>query len=64
MRTTTRVIRTVAVFLATAEAGRVDYLVTEDQDLLVLGEYEGIRIDDAVTFLAMLDRRGDPDAAP
>ncbi|CAA9550215.1 MAG: hypothetical protein AVDCRST_MAG73-2794 [uncultured Thermomicrobiales bacterium] len=53
-----------AVFLATAEAGRVAYLVTEDQDLLVLREYEGTRIVDAVAFLAILDGRGDPDAEP
>lgn len=40
--------------LATAKAGRVDYLVSEDEDLLVLTEYEGIRIVNAATFLAML----------
>src|SRR5689334_8955717 len=43
-------------FLATAKAGAADCLVSEDQDLLVLGEYEGIPIVTAATFLEMLDR--------
>lgn len=42
-------------FLAAAKAGRADYLVSEDYDLLVLGEYEGTRIVDAATFLRVLD---------
>jgi len=41
-------------FLATAEAAQADYLVTEDQDLLVLEEYHGTAIVDAATFLQIL----------
>jgi uncharacterized protein len=37
-------------FLATAAQAGADYLVSEDQDLLVLREYEGVRIVDAATF--------------
>jgi putative PIN family toxin of toxin-antitoxin system len=43
------------MFLATAVAAGADYLVSEDQDLLVLGEYEGIRIIDAAAFLWILE---------
>lgn len=42
-------------FLATARAARADYLVTEDQDLLVLHEYEGTQIVTAAQFMAILD---------
>jgi uncharacterized protein len=42
-------------FLATALAAGADYLVSEDQDLLVLGEYEGIKIVNAATFLGVLE---------
>ena len=42
-------------FLATAVAGGADYLVSEDQDLLVLERYEGVRIIDTRTFLRILD---------
>jgi putative PIN family toxin of toxin-antitoxin system len=42
-------------FLATAVAGGADYLVSEDEDLLVLGSHEGVRIVDALTFLRILD---------
>ena len=42
-------------FLATARAGRAAFLVSEDDDLLVLEEYEGIRIVNAETFLRVLD---------
>lgn len=41
-------------FLATAARAGADYLVSEDEDLLVLREYEGVRIVDAATFLALL----------
>ncbi len=41
-------------FLATARAAQADYLVTEDQDLLVLGEYGGTRIVTARDFLEIL----------
>lgn len=46
-------------FLATAFAAAADYLVTEDQDLLVLKEYGGAKIVTAAAFLQILDRRGD-----
>jgi putative PIN family toxin of toxin-antitoxin system len=43
-------------FLATARAAAADYLVTEDQDLLVLQEYGGTKIVSASAFLAILER--------
>ena len=43
-------------FLATARAAGAEYLVSEDQDLLVLGEYEGVKIVDTATFLAILEQ--------
>jgi uncharacterized protein len=42
-------------FLATAVAAAADYLVTEDQDLLVLKEHGGTKIVTAVTFLRLLE---------
>lgn len=42
-------------FLATAKAAGADYLVTEDQDLLVLGRHEDVRIVTAATFLRALE---------
>lgn len=45
-------------FLATAAAGTADYLVSEDEDLLVLGEYAGVTIIDAATFLRILEGQG------
>jgi putative PIN family toxin of toxin-antitoxin system len=42
-------------FLATARAAGAAFLVTEDEDLLVLGTYNGTRIVNAETFLAILD---------
>jgi putative PIN family toxin of toxin-antitoxin system len=42
-------------FLATALAGAADYLVSEDQDLLVLGEHHGIPIITASRFLTLLE---------
>lgn len=45
--------------LATAFAGRVDYLVSEDRDLLDLHCYEGIPIVSAARFLAILERGQD-----
>lgn len=41
-------------FLATAQAASATYLVSEDQDLLVLSPYEGIEIVNAATLLAIL----------
>lgn len=45
-------------FLATARAAGAPYLVTEDNDLLVLGQYEGVQIVTMATFLGLLD--GEP----
>lgn len=42
-------------FLATARAGGASYLVSEDRDLLDIGEYEGIKIVNAATFLNSLE---------
>lgn len=42
-------------FLATAALAGAEYLVSEDQDLLVLREQSGVRIVDAATFLDLLD---------
>lgn len=42
-------------FLATAAAAQADFLVTEDNDLLVLDPYEGCRIVTAGSFLATLE---------
>jgi hypothetical protein len=43
---------------ACALAGRADYIVSEDRDILAAGEYEGIRTVRAVQFLKLLDQRG------
>jgi hypothetical protein len=40
--------------LGCAAAGGVDYLVTSDADLLILGPYRDVRIVDARAFLAIL----------
>ena len=42
-------------FLATAAAAQADFLVTEDNDLLVLDTYQGCRIVTAGRFLATLE---------
>src|SRR4051812_6127712 len=42
--------------LATARAAGADYLVSEDQDLLVLDVYEGIKIVNAATFMHILSQ--------
>jgi uncharacterized protein len=42
-------------FLATAMAGNAEYVVSEDQDLLVLGVYEGVQIVDSPRFLRILE---------
>lgn len=44
-------------FLAAAEAANADMLVTEDQDLLVIGEHAAVRIMNAVTFIRELNAR-------
>ena len=41
-------------FLATEAASAADYLVTEDDDLLVIKEYQGAKIVDTATFLRIL----------
>ena len=41
--------------LATAVAAGAEYLVTEDNDLLVLDPYEGLRIVTAGRFLALVE---------
>lgn len=41
--------------LATALAARAEYLITEDEDLLVVGEYEGVKVVDATIFLRLLE---------
>lgn len=43
--------------LATAVAAQADYLVSEDNDLLVLGQYDGVQIVNVATFLDILERR-------
>jgi len=45
--------------LATARAAGADYLVSEDQDLLVLDVYEGIKIVNAATFMHILSQQSD-----
>lgn len=45
------------MFLATAVAGAVDYIVSEDLDLLSLGAYEGIHICTTQTMIAILAER-------
>jgi putative PIN family toxin of toxin-antitoxin system len=44
-------------FLVTAVAARAHYLITEDEDLLVLKEYQGVQIVNAATFLSLLRER-------
>ena len=45
------------IVLATAVAAGADTIVSGDQDLLVLGSYEGITIVSPRSFLETLDRR-------
>jgi len=47
------------IVLATAVAAGAEFLVIEDQDLLVLHEFQGTRIVDTVAFLAILGQRDD-----
>lgn len=44
--------------VACAVAARADYLVTGDDDMLVLGTHEGIRIVTPRQFLDLLDGKG------
>ena len=47
--------------LATAVAAGADQIVTGDQDLLVLGAYEGVRLVSPRQFLEGLDETANPD---
>ena len=47
------------MFLAAALAGRARYIVSEDDDLLALGSYEGIELVPARGFLAVLEQAAD-----
>ena len=42
------------VFIATALEAKADYLITEDNDLLILNEYKGVKIINTDTFLHLL----------
>jgi putative PIN family toxin of toxin-antitoxin system len=50
-------------YLETARAAGASFLITEDQDLLVIGSYEGTRIVDTATFLSILDEEQRPGAS-
>lgn len=43
------------IFFACAVAGRADYIVSEDEDLLAVSEYEGVRTIRTAAFLKLLD---------
>jgi putative PIN family toxin of toxin-antitoxin system len=45
------------VFFATAKAGNAAYIVSEDNDQLAVGDYEGIKVVTAEAFLRILDQR-------
>ncbi|MDP9238543.1 MAG: putative toxin-antitoxin system toxin component, PIN family [Chloroflexota bacterium] len=45
-------------FFACAVAGRADYLVSEDEDVLAVAEYEGVRTIRTAAFLKLLDEAG------
>ncbi len=45
------------IFLACAKVAKADYLVSEDNDLLVLQKYEDTKIVSAVDFLTLLQSR-------
>lgn len=49
------------IFLACAKAAQADFLVSEDNDLLVLKTHYGTRIVNVQTFLAELNARRTPD---
>jgi putative PIN family toxin of toxin-antitoxin system len=42
-------------FFACAVAGNADYIVSEDEDILAIPEYEGVRTIRAAAFLRLLD---------
>lgn len=43
------------IFLACAKVAKADYLISEDQDLLVLEQHHSTRIINVVTFLSILE---------
>ena len=43
-------------FFACAITGGADYIVSEDQDILAIAEYEGVRTITAADFIALLSR--------
>ena len=45
------------IFVATALAGRADYLISEDKDLLVLGRTAGVSVIDTQTFIELLESK-------
>ncbi|MBI3283048.1 putative toxin-antitoxin system toxin component, PIN family [Candidatus Curtissbacteria bacterium] len=45
------------MFLATALAGQADYLVSEDEDLLVVGKYQGVKIVNCRQFADILEAK-------
>jgi putative PIN family toxin of toxin-antitoxin system len=45
------------IFLACAKTVGADYLVSEDNDLLVLNTYSGVSIIDVLRFLTILESR-------
>ena len=45
-------------FLECAIAGEVDYIVSEDEDLLVIREYRGIKIVKTESFFGLVRRGG------
>jgi putative PIN family toxin of toxin-antitoxin system len=45
------------IFIATALAGRAEYLVSEDKDLLVLSDTLGFTVVDTEAFLRILQER-------
>jgi putative PIN family toxin of toxin-antitoxin system len=47
-------------FLAVSAAAGADYLVSEDNDLLAIGEYDGVRIVVAAAFLTILETSDPP----
>jgi putative PIN family toxin of toxin-antitoxin system len=42
-------------FFACAVAGNADYIVSEDEDILAIAEYEGVKTIRAAAFLKLLD---------
>lgn len=45
-------------FLATAVSGDADYLVSEDKDLLILGQFKGVKIITCMEFADIIESLG------